>query len=715
MSASSENIERMRKFRKRFLDRDNELNEELADTGGGLDLEASLEAFETFTPEGAEPAGLGDEFNLESIIMRSGRPVLDVLNNETVLEFVEQSESKTWKARLENAADILEHAIKASGRINLQNHYLDWVGTGWLVARDIMVTNRHVAQEFTMRDGQGFTFATDGERSVRANIDFLKEFDNPGARVFKLIDVLDVIEYPDMAFFRVEQTAGDGPLSDPILLSSAPSETQLAAVIGYPANDSRIPDFTLMEDIYGKRYNHKRVAPGSVTFLEKDRLLHDATTLGGNSGSVVLNLKTGEAFGLHYSGAFMTTNYAVRSDIVKEALERVQRGDSSAYEAERRRQSSRSADGSSGAVSQPRLGGSDVVLQTPPQPVPGMGAQSVTFPLTVTVSLGAPGGADTTTYASAPLAPEPGLGQPSIPDTGDDDLIDENEEARPETYRNRKGFNAEFLGADKPTELPEVLLKKDLLTFEFDGAEMSELKYHNFSVVMNKPRRMCFFSAVNIDGAHAKMASRVGWKWDGRIPRTQQIMKECYGNPPKFSRGHMTRHNDPGWGAEADARLGNEDSMHVTNATPQMQAFNSPVWLELEDYALNNAIEDGMRVCVFTGPFFKNSDPLHFGVKVPVAFWKVIAFVHDRTGRLCATGYRMDQTANLPSQEEFVFGAFRSSHTHQAAQVSVRSIEEEAAIDFGGLADLDPLGQQESVGGRKQAVTLLSKTQIRYI
>ena len=29
--------------------------------------------------------------------------------------------------------------------------------------------------------------------------------------------------------------------------------------------------------------------------------------------------------------------------------------------------------------------------------------------------------------------------------------------------------------------------------------------------------------------------------------------------------------------------------MHVTNTTPQMQAFNSPIWLALEDYALQHA------------------------------------------------------------------------------------------------------------------------------
>ena len=107
-------------------------------------------------------------------------------------------------------------------------------------------------------------------------------------------------------------------------------------------------------------------------------------------------------------------------------------------------------------------------------------------------------------------------------------------------------------------------------------------------------------------------------------------MHECYGSPPKFSRGHMTRREDPGWGSPAIGKRGNEDSMHVTNTTPQMQAFNAPIWLALEDYALQHAREDEMKISVFTGPYFTDDDPEMYGVRIPLIFWKVIAFIHDR-------------------------------------------------------------------------------------
>ena len=81
------------------------------------------------------------------------------------------------------------------------------------------------------------------------------------------------------------------------------------------------------------------------------------------------------------------------------------------------------------------------------------------------------------------------------------------------------------------------------------------------------------------------------------------------------ARGHMTRREDPIWGEPEDAALGNSDSMHVTNTVPQMQPFNAGIWLGLEDYALEHARDDQMRISVFTGPFFADDDPVRFGVQ----------------------------------------------------------------------------------------------------
>jgi endonuclease G, mitochondrial len=143
--------------------------------------------------------------------------------------------------------------------------------------------------------------------------------------------------------------------------------------------------------------------------------------------------------------------------------------------------------------------------------------------------------------------------------------------------------------------------------------------------------------------------------------------------------------------------------MHVTNVVPQMQPFNAGIWLELENYALQNARHDHMRISVFTGPFLSSDDPVMFDVQVPIEFWKLIAFIHDETGALCATGYSMSQQDFL-SEDEFVFGK------HKTTQCSISSIEQRSGLSFGNLADLDPFEDLEGI-----APELRSVEQIQFI
>jgi endonuclease G len=48
--------------------------------------------------------------------------------------------------------------------------------------------------------------------------------------------------------------------------------------------------------------------------------MHDATTLGGNSGSVVLDFASGRALGLHFAGTYLVGNYAVTAGQIRRAL-----------------------------------------------------------------------------------------------------------------------------------------------------------------------------------------------------------------------------------------------------------------------------------------------------------------------------------------------------------------------------------------------------------
>ena len=562
---------------------------------------------------------------LRNIVLRVGRPVLAVVGGAAQLQF-KDSESEVWRTRLQASSARLQRAAGAVGRINVTGRPdVPYVGTGWLVDKDAIVTNRHVAREFGQRSGSRFTFKKGSSKGV--SIDFLEEAGRPERLSFPIVEILHIEDDdgPDFALLRVGESRGQA-LASPIPLSmSPPQATQQVAVMGYPARDSRAPDAQLVQEIFGDVFDKKRLAPGQVTEAKSDVLLHDCSTLGGNSGSVVLDLGTGHAIGLHFAGRFLQANYAVPATVVAERLEQVR------------------------------------------HPKPGK-----------------PSGRPPQGPVPPPAVVTPGS------DAGTPDSFDVFVEGVPEDYVGRTGYDPKFIGVNVP--LPVVRNKADVLTFTWKSRKESELKYQHFSVVMSRSRRMCIFSAGNIDGATPRRFKRPAWRLDARIPVKQQIKDECYGSEPKFSRGHMTRREDPVWGKPDEASLGNNDSMHVTNTVPQMQPFNAGIWLALESYALDHARSDHMRISVMTGPFLMPDDPIRDGVQIPRSFWKVIAFIHDETKKLCATGYTMSQEEFL-RDEEFVFGK------HKTAQTQIAAIEKRAGLSFGSLTKNDPFdGDEEGVG-----------------
>lgn len=321
--------ERIRAAVSRIEGRDSVLAEEMEDVRQG-----ARTRMEARTLAGMMERVTGDvelarpELALETIVLRVGRPVLEVFRDEPRLVF-RDAESEVWRERLTAAQGHLVPAIRAVGRIEVKHHpVFDWIGTGWLVAEDVVVTNRHVASEFGRRTGSEFVFRQgSGGRRMDASIDFLEEFDRVESLDFRLLRILHIEDEngPDLALLQVEPVAGRS-LAAPITLSSdRPDRNRTVAVIGYPARDSRIPDQKLVRDIFGDVFDKKRLAPGQVTGSERDTILHDCSTLGGNSGAVVLDLESGDAVGLHFAGRFLQANFAVAADTVAERLARIGR------------------------------------------------------------------------------------------------------------------------------------------------------------------------------------------------------------------------------------------------------------------------------------------------------------------------------------------------------------------------------------------------------
>jgi endonuclease G, mitochondrial len=257
----------------------------------------------------------------------------------------------------------------------------------------------------------------------------------------------------------------------------------------------------------------------------------------------------------------------------------------------------------------------------------------------------------------------------------------------PEKFADRIGYQQNFL-EDFPVSLPTPTGGAGRDVLEIEGATGNRLDYQHFSVVMSRSRKIAMFVAVNIDGKLSRSIQRENdvWFLDGRIPIDAQIGEELY-SANDLDRGHLVRREDPNWGTMEQAGIANEDTFHFTNCSPQMAAFNQRTWLGLETYVLQEARVDKDRITVFTGPVFGARDPEYRDVKIPLAYWKVIAFINE-DGRPSATAYMIDQKQELKNLEA-TFGVYKTY------QRSVRHIEELTGLDFGELSNFDGFSNEE--------------------
>jgi len=262
--------------------------------------------------------------------------------------------------------------------------------------------------------------------------------------------------------------------------------------------------------------------------------------------------------------------------------------------------------------------------------------------------------------------PTRSMGLESVQELIPDDSL-ERVKTTPEDYKNRNGYDPNFLGP--PVPLPKSNKKIDVLS------------YANFSVALSSERRLSLYAVVNINGRSLVDKHRAGdpWQLDPRVPEDEQVGGKYYAGTP-LDRGHMVRRVDPVWGPNADQA--ERDTFHYPNSCPQHKNLNRKTWNDLEDYIYKNLQRDDMKVTVFTGPVLAGDDALFHGVQLPKEFWKVVVIRRD-DGKLSATGYLLSQEDMIEGLE-FVYGEFRTY------QVAVALIEKKTGLDFGSLRTFDP-------------------------
>lgn len=219
-----------------------------------------------------------------------------------------------WSRLAANVQDLAP-MLGSVGRINVTPPYGGALGTGFVVGDGLIMTNRHVLDYLYTPDGEGGQLI-DG---LSMTIDFKQEYGSTASSVFKVTGVRRVFSASsgvDLALLEVKSRgSAQEPLPNPLLLQARPGSVKSGAavcVVGYPQADPARNNAGEMDRIFEQIYDVKRLSPGFVTAGEaQGSFSHDCTTLGGNSGSCVIDLETASVIGLHWGGDYLSPNHAL--------------------------------------------------------------------------------------------------------------------------------------------------------------------------------------------------------------------------------------------------------------------------------------------------------------------------------------------------------------------------------------------------------------------
>ncbi|MCZ0709184.1 DNA/RNA non-specific endonuclease [Microbacterium paraoxydans] len=237
------------------------------------------------------------------------------------------------------------------------------------------------------------------------------------------------------------------------------------------------------------------------------------------------------------------------------------------------------------------------------------------------------------------------------------------------------GYDPAFLGIPLPLPVPPMPVRA--------------LPAPRFTVLLDPERRLAAVTGVTIDGARLRDLPRTGeWRLDPRVPAEEQAGSAVYARND-LDRGHLVRRRDPGWGELDEARAAAEATFTYPNAAPQAAAFNQSkdLWLGLEDHVLAYAEATAQRLSVFTAPVLADADPPYRGIRVPLRYWKIVAWRSE--DRLAAAAFILDQTELVDTRE----GAFAvaSLGAFRTFQVPVAEVSALTGLDLGPLPDADVL------------------------
>jgi hypothetical protein len=289
-------------------------------------LEVGAGALDTLRTEGPDAALTAeDQLGIEAIVSIA-RPALMLQDGAF------DDPPPPWDNILGPHRESIRTTASSVGRIGVPGlPQLPYAGTGFMVADDVVMTNCHVARVFSRLGAEGeWSF----QPGLEVNLDFVEDPDTHGSEGISpgevsIDEVIGIHPALDLALLRVTPPDDGDGVAKPLTIMSAdpgPLTGHNVYVLGYPAPDHRNAA-AVAHSIFGDRYFVKRLQPGAVmppppgaiTHIKPcsmgaelhDVIFHDASTLGGNSGSCVVDIDTNQVIGLHFAGRYMHYNEAV--------------------------------------------------------------------------------------------------------------------------------------------------------------------------------------------------------------------------------------------------------------------------------------------------------------------------------------------------------------------------------------------------------------------
>jgi V8-like Glu-specific endopeptidase len=287
---------------------------------------------------------------LEAVVRTNGsRPVLFVQD-----DFVDLNAPSigNYGDSLRSIRDAVTDVCRSVGRVDDPTGSLGYQGTAWMIGEGLVATNYHVLKAIApsgTRVGDRF----EGRLTAGVAVHFGHEARNPlPERRFPIRRVVGVgragdqqhlvpgtrdlnFDGLDLAVLELEPVASrpfPPPLTvargdDPETFGALASQGRGVYLVGYPGDGTTRELFV---ELFKGVKSFKRLAPGEIMqgpgTVEHDPrgwvITHDASTLGGNSGSALVDLDAaGRAvIGLHFAGHHERRNWAHATERITDVL-----------------------------------------------------------------------------------------------------------------------------------------------------------------------------------------------------------------------------------------------------------------------------------------------------------------------------------------------------------------------------------------------------------